>query len=122
MCAGEEEIREFNKIYQPGYVFFCVYFNLVLQIYHGFNRTRAHAVLFLIFMMGSMMIGEQIVGYVFSLALFVLVVLMEKKEGNLNNKAFVLFNILWFVNCLLIAFTYFTANMGYEWNSLQIAL
>ena len=33
-----------------------------------------------------------------------------------------LFNILWFVNCLLIAFTYFTANMSYEWNSLQIAI
>lgn len=72
------------------------------------------------YLLGSMLITEPVVGYVYSLALFILVVLVEKKESNLNNKTFVLYNVFWFLNGLLIAFTYFSAGTGYEWNSLQI--
>lgn len=122
VCASEEVNQDFLTIYKPGYVLFWVYFNLVLQIYNGYNRDRTHLALFLIFLGSSLVVEDQLYGYIVSVSLFLMVLLRERREGKLNVKVFSLYLTFFMLAMTLIIFAYSAQADGSDWNSLWIAI
>lgn len=110
------------KIYRPGYIFFWVIVNLALQIYHAYPRNNNHLTLFLIFFLSSLLIDDQLVGYILSISIFMVVLLMEKKNRTVNGKVFSLYLTFFVLSVTLIMFAYSAETDGSDWNILWIII
>ena len=75
VCSTEEQIESFAQIYIPGYVIFWMYFNLSLMVYHNYFRDRYHFSMFLIYLAGSLLIGNSLLAYMYAGGIFLLVLL-----------------------------------------------
>lgn len=122
ICASKETNEDFMRIFQPGYIFFWIYCNLVMQIYHGYQRTSSHFTMFITFFLCSLLIDDQLLGYIIAVSLFMVVLLMEKKQGTVNGKVFSLYLTFFVLSLTLIIFAYSAETEGSDWNSLWIAL
>jgi hypothetical protein len=56
VCAKPEEIKAFTNFYIPGYIIFWMLLNLTLQVYHNYGRDLDHFIIFVIYLVGSMII------------------------------------------------------------------
>lgn len=108
ICASKETNEDFMQVYKPCYIFFWIIINLVLQIYHAYPRNNNHYTLYLLFLLSSFFINDQLLGYIVSLSFFMVVVLMERKNATLNAKVFSLYLTFFGLAVTLIILAYST--------------